>query len=65
MACPVCGYPLCEAWSGGNGAWKYIVIQCTRCKSSVRVAESPFGGNPVERYETARRKASEIWNGGK
>ena len=63
MACPVCGYPLCETWNAGTGDWEYVVIQCGRCKSSVRVAESPFDGGPVERYEAARRKAAEIWNG--
>ena len=45
------------------GDWKYTVVQCTCCKSSVRVAEAPFDGNPVERYEAALRKAAEIWNG--
>lgn len=62
MACPICGYPLCMVWSAGTGGLKYTVIQCTRCKSSVRVAESPFDGSPVERYEAARRRAAEIWN---
>ena len=63
MECPVCGYPLCETWGAGTGDWKYTVIQCGRCKSSVRVAESPFDGGPVERCEAARRTAAEIWNG--
>lgn len=62
MACPVCGHPLCETWSAGMGDWKYTVVQCTRCKSSVRVAEAPFDGNSAERYRAARRRAAEIWN---
>ena len=63
MACPVCGHTLSKVWSAGTGDGAYTVIQCERCKSSVRVAESPFDGGPVERYEAARRKAAEIWNG--
>ena len=63
MACPVCGHTLAEVWSAGTGDGAYTVVRCVRCGSSLRVAESPFDGGPVERYEAARRRAAEIWHG--